>query len=111
MPEIHVCIFLDKESGVILSRKVEDACILLSEYNFRLNAELEERKMVGKMLKDFIACQREHLISAERKLEVRTKDLHCTEIFLQILILNNICSDFVNTEPDKLFNVYPITCF
>ena len=80
MPVIYI--FLDKESGVKLSRKVEDACILLSEYNFRLNAELEERKMVGKMLKDFITCQREHLISAERKLEVRTKHLHCTEILL-----------------------------
>lgn len=68
---ILFAVIADKESGRKLSRQVEDACILLSEYNFRLNAELEERKMVGKMLKDFIACQREQLISAEKKLEVR----------------------------------------
>ncbi|XP_071175980.1 regulation of nuclear pre-mRNA domain-containing protein 1B-like isoform X1 [Mytilus edulis] len=71
----HLAKIHDKESGVMLSRKVEDACILLSEYNFRLNAELEERKMVGKMLKDFIACQKEQLMSAEKKIEEYKKRL------------------------------------
>lgn len=81
----HLAKIHDKESGVKLSRKVEDACILLSEYNFRLNAELEERKMVGKMLKDFIACQREQLISAEKKLEEYKKRLdRVTEVRVEL---------------------------
>ncbi|CAC5357517.1 RTT103 [Mytilus coruscus] len=81
----HLAKIHDKESGVKLSRKVEDACILLSEYNFRLNAELEERKMVGKMLKDFIACQKEQLMSAEKKIEEYKKRLDkVTELVISL---------------------------
>ncbi|XP_052059851.1 regulation of nuclear pre-mRNA domain-containing protein 1B-like isoform X3 [Mytilus californianus] len=81
----HLAKIHDKESGVKLSRKVEDACILLSEYNFRLNAELEERKMVGKMLKDFIACQKEQLMSAEKKIEEYKKRLDkVTEVRVEL---------------------------
>ncbi|XP_060080253.1 regulation of nuclear pre-mRNA domain-containing protein 1B-like [Ylistrum balloti] len=65
----HLSKVQDKEAAVKLASQVEEACILLSEYNFRLNAELEERKAVGKMLRDFIVCQREQLREAESKVE------------------------------------------
>ncbi|XP_033754411.1 regulation of nuclear pre-mRNA domain-containing protein 1B-like [Pecten maximus] len=65
----HLSKVQDKEAAVKLASQVEEACILLSEYNFRLNAELEERKAVGKMLRDFIVCQREQLQEAENKVE------------------------------------------
>lgn len=65
----HLSKVQDKEAAIKLASQVEEACILLSEYNFRLNAELEERKAVGKMLRDFIICQREQLREAENKVE------------------------------------------
>lgn len=72
---IHVNLYdffflTDKETAIKLFRQVEDACILLSEYNFRLNAELEERKQVGKILYDFLTCQKEQVVKGEEKLQV-----------------------------------------
>lgn len=61
---------LDKESAIQLSRQVDDACLLLSEYNKRLGAELEERKLVGKMLREFISAQKDQLKHTETKLQV-----------------------------------------
>lgn len=69
--EIYMIFLLtDKETAIKLFRQVEDACILLSEYNFRLNAELEERKQVGKILYDFLTCQKEQVVKGEEKLQV-----------------------------------------
>ncbi|XP_061197441.1 regulation of nuclear pre-mRNA domain-containing protein 1B-like isoform X2 [Saccostrea echinata] len=65
----HLSKITDKETAVKLFRQVEDACILLSEYNFRLNAELEERKQVGKMLRDFLTSQKDQVVKGEEKLQ------------------------------------------
>lgn len=68
---LYYILILDKETAIKLFRQVEDACILLSEYNFRLNAELEERKQVGKMLRDFLTCQKDQVVKGEEKLQVQ----------------------------------------
>ncbi|KAL3860622.1 hypothetical protein ACJMK2_010719 [Sinanodonta woodiana] len=58
----------DKEDAEKLSAKVDDACTLLTNYNNRLTEELEERKRVAKMLRQFIVSQREQLQTSEKKL-------------------------------------------
>lgn len=63
--------FLDKESGERLSKMVEDACMLLADYNGRLAAEIDDRKQLTRMLADFLRCQKEALAEKEHKLEVR----------------------------------------
>lgn len=62
--------FLDKEDGEKLGKQVNEACLLLDDYNGRLAQELEERKKVAKMLSDFIFYQKELLARQEQKLEV-----------------------------------------
>ncbi|NWU55998.1 RPR1A protein, partial [Dromas ardeola] len=63
-----VC-FLDKESGEQLSKMVDDACMLLADYNGRLAAEIDDRKQLTRMLSDFLRCQKEFLAEKEHKLE------------------------------------------
>ena len=60
----------DKETGEHLSKIVDEACLLLAEYNGRLAAELEDRVMLSKMLNAFIQLQKAKLADAEKKLEV-----------------------------------------
>ncbi|XP_036740961.1 regulation of nuclear pre-mRNA domain-containing protein 1A isoform X1 [Manis pentadactyla] len=60
----------DKESGERLSKMVEDACMLLADYNGRLAAEIDDRKQLTRMLADFLRCQKEALAEKEHKLEV-----------------------------------------
>lgn len=62
---------LDKESGEQLSKMVDDACMLLADYNGRLAAEIDDRKQLTRMLSDFLRCQKEFLAEKEHKLEVR----------------------------------------
>lgn len=50
---------------------VEDACMLLADYNGRLAAEIDDRKQLTRMLADFLRCQKEALAEKEHKLEVR----------------------------------------
>ncbi|XP_077982915.1 regulation of nuclear pre-mRNA domain-containing protein 1B-like [Glandiceps talaboti] len=59
----------NKESAERLSRMVDEACILLADYNGRLAAELEDRKHISRMLADFVAAQKEKLAASEAKLE------------------------------------------
>uniref|UniRef100_A0A2K5P828 Regulation of nuclear pre-mRNA domain-containing protein n=1 Tax=Cercocebus atys TaxID=9531 RepID=A0A2K5P828_CERAT len=59
----------DKESGERLSKMVEDACMLLADYNGRLAAEIDDRKQLTRMLADFLRCQKEALAEKEHKLE------------------------------------------
>lgn len=59
----------DKESGERLSKMVEDACMLLADYNGRLAAEIDDRKQLTRMLADFLRCQKEALAEKEQKLE------------------------------------------
>ncbi|XP_013403831.1 regulation of nuclear pre-mRNA domain-containing protein 1B isoform X2 [Lingula anatina] len=59
----------DRETVDRLSREVEDASLLLAEYNSRLSKELEERKHIAQMLKDFIAFQKDQLTESEKRLD------------------------------------------
>lgn len=61
----------DKEAAHKLSREVNEALNLLNEYNARLCTEMEDRKKLQNMLKDFQQEQRELLAQAESRLEVR----------------------------------------
>ncbi|KAJ7415499.1 Regulation of nuclear pre-mRNA domain-containing protein 1A [Willisornis vidua] len=60
----------DKESGEQLSKMVDDACMLLADYNGRLAAEIDDRKQLTRMLSDFLRCQKEFLAEKEHKLEL-----------------------------------------
>ncbi|CAH2283790.1 regulation of nuclear pre-mRNA domain-containing 1A isoform X2 [Pelobates cultripes] len=59
----------DKESGNQLSKMVDDACMLLADYNGRLAAEIDDRKQLTRMLSDFLRCQKEVLDEKEQQLE------------------------------------------
>ena len=63
--------FIDKDSGEQLSKMVDDACMLLADYNGRLAAEIDDRKQLTRMLSDFLRCQKEVLTEKEQTLEVR----------------------------------------
>ncbi|XP_060586137.1 regulation of nuclear pre-mRNA domain-containing protein 1A-like [Ruditapes philippinarum] len=60
----------DKDSARRLSNTVDNACILLTDYNKRLAEELDERKSVAKMLRAFINTQTEQLGHAEKRLQM-----------------------------------------
>ena len=51
--------------------QVDEASLLLAEYNGRLMAELEERKEVAQMLAAFMKQQLDKVAEAEKRLEVR----------------------------------------
>ncbi|KAJ7360502.1 Regulation of nuclear pre-mRNA domain-containing protein 1A [Desmophyllum pertusum] len=59
----------DKETGDRLSKIVDEACLLLADYNGRLAAELEDRSTISKMLASFIQLQKDKLAESEKKLE------------------------------------------
>lgn len=54
----------------VLFVQVNDAVLILHEYNARLCAEMEDRKKLTTMLKDFQTEQRELLAQAEQRLQV-----------------------------------------
>ncbi|XP_031422643.1 regulation of nuclear pre-mRNA domain-containing protein 1B isoform X2 [Clupea harengus] len=51
----------DKEAADKLSKTVDEACLLLAEYNGRLAAELEDRRQLARMLTEYIHSQKEAL--------------------------------------------------
>lgn len=59
----------DKDAADQLSKTVDEACLLLAEYNGRLAAELEDRRQLARMLTEYISSQREALTEREKKLE------------------------------------------
>lgn len=61
----------DKEAADKLSKTVDEACLLLAEYNGRLAAELEDRRQLARMLTEYINSQRDALMEREKKLEVK----------------------------------------
>ena len=61
--------------------QVDEASLLLAEYNGRLMAELEERKEVAQMLAAFMKQQLDKVAQAEKRLEV---GLRCHQVFFQI---------------------------
>ena len=95
----------DKEAADKLSKTVDEACLLLAEYNGRLAAELEDRRQLARMLTEYIGSQKEALMEREKKLEARhhmhkhncrprtdTKNLHesiCVKVSPSLI--NNEC--------------------
>ena len=73
---VRDCVRLDKEAADKLSKIVDEACLLLAEYNGRLAAELEDRRQLARMLTDYISCQKEALTEREKKLEVSCPPAH-----------------------------------
>ncbi|KAJ8919894.1 hypothetical protein NQ315_006423 [Exocentrus adspersus] len=59
----------DKEAAEKLSVQVADAVHLLSQYNMRLAAEMEHRKKVAVMMREYLHVQEELLAQAEQNLE------------------------------------------
>uniref|UniRef100_H3D372 Regulation of nuclear pre-mRNA domain containing 1B n=1 Tax=Tetraodon nigroviridis TaxID=99883 RepID=H3D372_TETNG len=59
----------DKDAADKLSKTVDEACLLLAEYNGRLAAELEDRRQLARMLTEYISSQRLALTEREKKLE------------------------------------------
>jgi len=59
----------DKEQAAKLVVQVNEAAKILHEYNNRLCAEMEDRKKLTTMLKDFQAEQRDLLSQAEQRLQ------------------------------------------
>ncbi|XP_074844113.1 regulation of nuclear pre-mRNA domain-containing protein 1A isoform X3 [Carettochelys insculpta] len=70
----------DKESGEQLSKMVDDACMVLADYNGRLAAEIDDRKQLTRMLSDFLRCQKEVLAEKEHKLEVVAMDVSPNDV-------------------------------
>ncbi|XP_062871507.1 regulation of nuclear pre-mRNA domain-containing protein 1B [Trichomycterus rosablanca] len=60
---------MDKDAADKLSKTVDEACLLLAEYNGRLAAELEDRRQLARMLTEYINTQKEALNEREKKLE------------------------------------------
>ncbi|RWS29366.1 Regulation of nuclear pre-mRNA domain-containing protein 1B-like protein [Leptotrombidium deliense] len=58
----------DKDAAEKLSKQVEEACILLVDYNTRLTQELEDRKQISLLLTSFLKHQKSCLESDEQKL-------------------------------------------
>lgn len=73
---------LDKEAADKLSKTVDEACLLLAEYNGRLAAELEDRRQLARMLMEYINSQKEALMEREKKLEAR-RHIQYTNITLE----------------------------
>ena len=64
-------VLTDLNAARALSKKVEDAMAMLETYNKRLSEEMDARKMVARMLHDYITYQKDLLAQAEETLEVR----------------------------------------
>jgi len=73
-PEVSEVAHLGKlessQEGQRLLVQVEEATQLLDGYNERLQAELQDRKKVGKMVSEFLSAQRDLLAQAEERLEI-----------------------------------------
>ncbi|XP_022920955.1 regulation of nuclear pre-mRNA domain-containing protein 1B isoform X2 [Onthophagus taurus] len=59
----------DKLCAEKLKVQVDEAISVVNEYNSRLSVEIESRKKITNMLKDFLPSQKELLAQAERTLE------------------------------------------
>lgn len=77
-PEVSDATLLEKLTDTaeadVLAQAVDEACVLLANYNSRLSDELTERKRVAKMLRNYIIAQKNTLVESESKLqEYRTR--------------------------------------
>ncbi|KAJ9575459.1 hypothetical protein L9F63_007664, partial [Diploptera punctata] len=73
----------DKASAEKLSIQVNEAVLLLTDYNSRLAAEMEYRKKLTTMLKDFLQAQKDLLAQAEQRLEEYTEKLEKVHVIRQ----------------------------
>ena len=60
----------DKEAAMRLAVKVNEAIKILNDYNVRLSNEMNDRKKLTTMLRDFTREQQELLAQAEQRVEV-----------------------------------------
>ncbi|KFQ56008.1 Regulation of nuclear pre-mRNA domain-containing protein 1B, partial [Nestor notabilis] len=71
--EVQDVSLLEKITGMKLaggrSKAVDEACLLLAEYNGRLAAELEDRRQLARMLIEYTQNQKDVLTEKEKKLE------------------------------------------
>ncbi len=63
-------ICIDSDVTRDLQTKIKSALELLTEYNVKLDKELEDRKTVSMKLQDLICFQKDLLTQAEHRLEV-----------------------------------------
>ncbi|XP_048464544.1 regulation of nuclear pre-mRNA domain-containing protein 1B [Rhincodon typus] len=71
----------DKAAAERLSKIVDEACLLLAEYNGRLAAELDDRRQLARMLTEYISSQKEILGEKEKKLaEYKQKLAQVTQV-------------------------------
>ncbi|CAH1779101.1 unnamed protein product, partial [Owenia fusiformis] len=72
-PEVSDPSLLSKITDAAEAKKlismVDDACTLLADYNSRLDNELEDRKRVGKMMREYVVTQKNSLAKREEKLK------------------------------------------
>lgn len=69
---------------IVSSFQVNEAAKVLHEYNNRLSAEMEDRKKLTTMLKDFQAEQRDLMAQAEQRLKVMLRRKCCAIVALHI---------------------------
>ena len=67
---IYMWLSSDKRAAEHLSQQVNEACLLLSEYNQRLASELEERKKVAFLLRGFVNQVKAQMQDTEKQLDV-----------------------------------------
>ena len=67
---VYVYCYIDKEAALKLAERVNSAVELLTDYNNRLAHEMEERRRVMQMLRDYTILQKQLLQQAETRLEV-----------------------------------------
>jgi hypothetical protein len=63
---------IDRSAADRLAKTVEEACSLLANYNSRLAEELQERRRIARLLREFILLQKTLLAEDEKKVEVRS---------------------------------------
>uniref|UniRef100_A0A8C5SSP4 Regulation of nuclear pre-mRNA domain containing 1B n=1 Tax=Laticauda laticaudata TaxID=8630 RepID=A0A8C5SSP4_LATLA len=101
----------DKEAAERLSKTVDEACLLLAEYNGRLAAELEDRRQLARMLIEYTQTQKDVLTEKEKKLEVSTAALTQPGAALPLLSLLLLLPPLLLPPPSLplslIFSLYP----
>ncbi|KAM9260437.1 LOW QUALITY PROTEIN: regulation of nuclear pre-mRNA domain-containing protein 1B [Cariama cristata] len=67
--DVHYWRKLQTRGSRTSSKTVDEACLLLAEYNGRLAAELEDRRQLARMLIEYTQNQKDVLTEKEKKLE------------------------------------------
>lgn len=98
----------DKEAANRLALKVNDAIKILNDYNARLATEMDDRKKLTTMLKDFQREQQELLVQAEQRLqEYQSKLSKIKEVQREVRNHMNNLPD-LTTLPDVTGGLAPL---